>query len=94
MKNRRRTILVPGLLGVILCLHVGLSAAGDLQKLWYDKPVPELRTKRLHQRYCRVMDAKWYDRQSPPVIEHTQASRRLKYVVHGQHKGRKGAPIP
>ncbi len=39
MKNRRRTILVPGMLGVILCLHVGLLAAGgDSQKLWYDKP--------------------------------------------------------
>jgi len=39
MMTRRRTILVPGVLGLLLCLHAGLPAAGgDLQKLWYDKP--------------------------------------------------------
>ena len=65
-----------------------------LGEVWADKPVPELRTTRLHQRYCRVMDAKWYDHQAPPVIEHTQASRRLKYKVHGQHRGRGGDPVP
>ena len=49
-----------------------------LGELWVDAPVPELRTGRLHQRYCRVTDAKWYDSKSPVVIEHMQASRRLK----------------
>jgi len=65
-----------------------------LAEVWYDAPVSELRTTRLHQRYCRVMDAKWYDSKRAPVVEHTQASRRLKYVVHNQVKGRKGPPIP
>lgn len=54
-----------------------------LAELWHDKPVPELRTTHLHQRYCRVTDAKWYDKQGPVVIEHMQASRRLRGKVHG-----------
>ena len=55
-----------------------------LGELWHGKPVPELRTTRLHQGYCRVTDAKWYDKRGPVVIEHMQASRRLKYRVHGE----------
>ncbi len=52
-----------------------------LAELWHDKPVPDLRTTRLHQRYCRVTDAKWFEPQGPVVIEHMQASRRLKSNV-------------
>ena len=65
-----------------------------LGELWYDKPVPALRTTRLHQRYCRVIDAKWYDSKCAPVIEHTQASRYLKYKVHGLKRSRARKPIP
>ena len=52
-----------------------------LGELWADTPDDDLRTGRLHQRYCRVTDAKWFDHQGPVVIEHMQASRRLKGKV-------------
>jgi len=39
MKTQRRTILASGVLGLLLCLHAAVPAAGgDLQTLWYDKP--------------------------------------------------------
>ena len=65
-----------------------------LAEVWHDAPVSELRTTRLHQRYCRVMDAKWFDSKCAPVVEHTQASRYLKYKVHGLKRARARKPIP
>ncbi len=38
MTHFKRTILVPVVLPLILCLHVGLLSAGEPNKLWYDKP--------------------------------------------------------
>ena len=52
-----------------------------LAELWHDTPVPELRTTRLHQRYAKVFDVKWFDGEGKVVVEQMQASRRLKRKV-------------
>ena len=51
-----------------------------LGEVWYkwDESGGGLKTKRLHQRYCKVFDCQWFDGKGPVVIEHMQASRRLK----------------
>lgn len=52
-----------------------------LGEAWYDSR-PELRTERLPQRYCKVFDSPWFKAEKGPVvIEHTQASRRLRRLV-------------
>jgi hypothetical protein len=53
----------------------------SLQKVWdkYDKQ--GLRTFNLPQSYCKVFDCKWFEEPKEVIIEHTQASRRLKGTI-------------
>lgn len=50
----------------------------SLQKVWEDFDSNGLKTINLPQSYCKVFDCKWFETPEPIVIEHTQASRRLK----------------
>lgn len=59
----------------------GLWEQQILGEVWYDRPVADLRTFRLHQRYCRVFDVPWFEGEGEIVVEHMQASRRLKRTV-------------
>lgn len=53
----------------------------SLQKVWdkYDKQ--GLKTFNFPQSYCKVFDCRWFEQEQPVVIEHTQASRRLKGTI-------------
>ena len=53
----------------------------SLQKVWEEFDNKGLRTFNFPQSYCKVFDCKWFEPEQPVVIEHTQASRRLKSVV-------------
>lgn len=50
----------------------------SLQKVWEEFDTKGLKTFNFPQSYCRVFDCKWFEPEQPVVIEHTQASRRLK----------------
>ena len=53
-----------------------------LGEVWHYARPQELRTFRLSQRYCKVFDVPWFkDEKGPVIIEHMQASRRLKRKV-------------
>ena len=53
-----------------------------LGEAWYDHRPEDLDTERLPQRYCKVFDSPWFGTEGGPiVIEHTQASRRLRRLV-------------
>jgi hypothetical protein len=53
----------------------------SLQKIWdiFDKK--GLKTFNFPQSYCKVFDCEWFEPKSEIVIEHTQASRRLKNKI-------------
>ncbi len=53
----------------------------SLQKVWEEFDNKGLRTLNLPQSYCKVFDCKWFEPQQPIVIEHMQASRKLKRLV-------------
>ena len=50
----------------------------SLQKVWEEFDIKGLRTFNLPQSYCKVFDCKWFEPEQPIVVEHMQASRRLK----------------
>jgi hypothetical protein len=53
----------------------------SLQKVWESFNKQGLRTFNFPQSYCKVFDCKWFEPETPVVIEHTQASRRLKRTI-------------
>lgn len=53
----------------------------SLQKVWEEFDNKGLRTYNFPQSYCKVFDCKWFEPEQPVVIEHTQASRRLKRII-------------
>lgn len=53
----------------------------SLQKVWEEFDNKGLRTCNLPQSYCKVFDCKWFEAEQPIVVEHMQASRRLKHMV-------------
>jgi hypothetical protein len=53
----------------------------SLQKVWEEFDNKALRTCNLPQSYCKVFDCKWFEVEQPIVVEHMQASRRLKHMV-------------
>lgn len=53
----------------------------SLQKVWDRFDKKGLRTFNFPQSYCKVFDAPWFEPKSEVVVEHTQASRRLKSKV-------------
>lgn len=53
----------------------------SLQKVWENFDIKGLRTFNMSQSYCKVFDCKWFEPEKPIVIEHTQASRRLKRTI-------------
>jgi hypothetical protein len=53
----------------------------SLQKVWEEFDNKGLRTYNLPQSYCKVFDCKWFEVEQPIVVEHMQASRRLKHGV-------------
>jgi hypothetical protein len=53
----------------------------SLQKVWDKYDREGLKTYFFNQAYCKVFDCKWFEEEKEVVIEHTQASRRLKGTV-------------
>jgi hypothetical protein len=53
----------------------------SLQKVWEPFDKLGLRTFNFPQSYCKVFDCKWFEPEQTVVVEHTQASRRLKSKV-------------
>ena len=53
----------------------------SLQKIWDKYDRKGLKTFNFPQSYCKVFDCKWFEPEQPVVIEHTQASRRLKGTI-------------
>ena len=53
----------------------------SLQKVWEQFDTNGLRTYNFPQSYCKIFDCKWFEKEQPVVVEHTQASRRLKRIV-------------
>ena len=53
----------------------------SLQKVWEEFDNKGLRTCNLPQSYCKVFDCKWFEAEQPIVVEHMQASRKLKHGV-------------
>ena len=53
----------------------------SLQKVWDRHDKNGLKTLCFPQSYSKVFDAPWFEEQKPIVIEHTQASRRLRSIV-------------
>ena len=53
----------------------------SLQKVWDKYDRKGLKTFNFPQGYCRVFDAPWFEPKNEVVIEHTQASRRLKGII-------------
>ena len=54
----------------------------SLQKVWDRFDKKGLKTICFPQSYCKVFDAPWFEPKSEIVIEHTQASRRLRSKVN------------
>lgn len=50
----------------------------SLQKVWELHNKQGLRTINFPQSYCKVFDCRWFEPEQPIVVEHMQASRRLK----------------
>lgn len=50
----------------------------SLQKVWESHNTQGLRTFNFPQSYCKVFDCRWFEPEQPIVVEHMQASRRLK----------------
>jgi hypothetical protein len=53
----------------------------SLQKVWEECDDNGLRTYNFPQGYCKVFDCKWFENPGEIVVEHMQASRKLKRVV-------------
>jgi hypothetical protein len=53
----------------------------SLQKVWDKYDREGLKTYFFNQAYCKVFDCKWFEEEKEVVIEHTQASRRLKGTI-------------
>ncbi len=53
----------------------------SLQKVWDKYDRKGLKTFNFPQGYCRVFDAPWFEPENEIVIEHTQASRRLRRTI-------------
>jgi hypothetical protein len=53
----------------------------SLQKVWDRFDKKGLKTFNFPQSYCKVFDCKWFEKEEPIVIEHMQASRRLKGTI-------------
>ena len=53
----------------------------SLQKIWDKYDRKGLKTFNFPQGYCKVFDAPWFEPENEIVIEHTQASRRLKKSI-------------
>ena len=53
----------------------------SLQKVWEEFDNKGLRTFNFNQSYCKVFDCKWFEPEKSIVIEHTQASRKLKNKI-------------
>jgi hypothetical protein len=53
----------------------------SLQKVWDRFDKQGLRTFNFPQSYCKVFDCEWFEEPKDVVIEHTQASRRLKSKI-------------
>jgi hypothetical protein len=53
----------------------------SLQKVWEQFNNKGLRTYNFSQAYCKVFDCKWFEPEQPIIVEHTQASRKLKHKV-------------
>ena len=53
----------------------------SLQKIWDKYDRKGLKTFNFPQGYCRVFDAPWFEPENEVVIEHTQASRRLRRTI-------------
>jgi hypothetical protein len=50
----------------------------SLQKVWEQFNTKGLKTFNFTQGYCKVFDCNWFEKEETVIIEHTQASRRLK----------------
>lgn len=53
----------------------------SLQRVWEEFDNRGLRTFNFPQTYCKVFDCKWFEQSADIVIEHMQASRRLKKKI-------------
>lgn len=53
----------------------------SLQKIWDKYDREGLKTYFFNQAYCKVFDCKWFEEEKQVVVEHTQASRRLKGTI-------------
>jgi len=53
----------------------------SLQKVWEYFDNNGLSTYNFSQGYCKVFDCKWFEPEQPVIVEHTQASRKLKHKV-------------
>lgn len=53
----------------------------SLQKVWDKYDREGLKTYFFNQAYCKVFDCKWFEEEKQVVVEHTQASRRLKGTI-------------
>lgn len=53
----------------------------SLQKVWDKYDRKGLKTFNFPQSYCKVFDCKWFGNEEQVVIEHTQASRKLKKII-------------
>jgi len=53
----------------------------SLQKVWENFDNDGLKTFNFPQSYCKVFDCKWFEQEQPVVIEHMQASRKLKSKI-------------
>jgi hypothetical protein len=53
----------------------------SLQKVWESYDKMGLRTFNFPQSYCKVFDCKWFEPETSVIVEHMQASRKLKAKV-------------
>jgi hypothetical protein len=53
----------------------------SLQKVWEHFDLKGLRTFNFPQSYCKVFDCKWFEPENTIVVEHMQASRKLKSKI-------------
>jgi hypothetical protein len=53
----------------------------SLQKVWENFDNDGMKTFNFPQSYCKVFDCKWFQQEQPVVIEHMQASRKLKSKI-------------
>ena len=53
----------------------------SLQKVWDKYDRQGLKTFSFPQSYCKVFDCRWFEKESEVIIEHTQASRKLKRII-------------